>query len=397
MRSIWFKGYVRLRIESLCAERFFNLCGNRGIQINRLVPEKEYCYFTTSLPDYYKLKPVVRKTKPHICMVGKAGFPFVLRGILAHPFFLAGIALFIAVMYVLNLFVWNITIDGNYLNSNDEMYNYLMECGITYGTKKSSIDCEALEARIRRDFDDIIWVSVALRGTKLSIDIRENQDEIITKPEGAPSNIVAGMDGVVESIIVRSGTPLVKPGDVVKAGDVLISGTVVTQNEAYEPVGEEQVYADGDVYLFVQLPYTRVLEREYIKKEYTGRSYKSLTFHFGGKLVDFEPYREKYEYEDEFGENWILCPYQDFYLPFGTTTTYHREYILTDTFYTDEELKQLMEDDFSYYLQKLEEKGIQIIENNVTISINENEAQMYGFIYAIEKTDTREAIQFEYN
>lgn len=397
MGVLWFGGYTVLQIESLCSERFFNLCENRGIQIYKLYPQEDKCLFTTSKKDFYKLRPIVRKTKPRLRIVKKAGWPFLLGGILKHQFFLAGILLFFALLYILSLFVWNISIDGNYMNSDDQLYNYLEANGITYGTKKSSIDCEALEAQIRRDFDNIIWVSVALSGTRLDIDVRENQDEIITMPDGSPSNMIAAESGIVKSVVARRGTPMVKPGDTVKEGDVLISGVVVTVNESSEPVSENYVYADGEVELLVQIPYTGQLSRSYIKKEYTGHSYKSVMLRFGNFKLKFNPYSEKYEHKDEYSENWTLCPYQDFYLPFGAVTTRHREYTLTKTDYTDEELTAILEDSFSDYLQKLDEKGIQILENNVTINIDENEAQMYGFVYAVDKTFGREELIIEYH
>lgn len=396
MGTLWLKGYTVLQIESLCSERFFNLCENRGIRIHKLYPHGEKCIFTTSIKDFYKLAPVVRKTKPHLRIKEKKGFPFLLNNVLKHQFFLAGIVIFFTVMYVLGHFVWNVSIDGNYMNSDDTMYKYLEENGIGYGTRKSTIDCEALEAQIRRDFGNIIWVSVALKGTRLDIDIRENQDEIITAPDGTPSDIIAVQDGVVRSIVARSGTPVVKAGDAIKAGDVLISGTVVTLNESSEPIATEQVYADGEVSMYIQIPYTAVLNRSYIKKEYTGHSYKSVALRFGNFRLPIQIYKEKYEYEDNFGENWILCLYQDFYLPFGADTTYHREYTLTQTQYTDDEMKQILEEDFAHYLQKIDEKGIQIIENNVTISISDEEAQMYGFIYAVDTAFGREEISIEY-
>lgn len=68
-----------LEVDSLCAERFFNLCTNRGILIHRLYPDKDKCIFATSVKDYYRLKPVVRKTKPHIRLVKKWVFHLFLE------------------------------------------------------------------------------------------------------------------------------------------------------------------------------------------------------------------------------------------------------------------------------------------------------------------------------
>ena len=402
MGILWFKGYTVLEIESLCAERFFNLCANRGIRIHKLYPDGEKCIFTTSIDDYYKLKPIVKKTRPHIKMREKKGFPFMVDGVLKRQFFIAGIVLFAAVIMILGRFVWNIRLDGNHMNSDDTLYRYLRENGITYGTRISEIDCEELEAQIRRDFDNIIWVSAAVHGTSLDIDVRENQDEtdygkVTETTLTTPSDIVSLYDGVVYDIVARSGTPVVKKADAVKKGDVLISGKVVTLDEAYQPIKEENVYADGDVRLLVEFSYNDILDRRYIKKEYSGHSYKSVDIRMFNFTMPFNMYNENYEYKDVVTNSSNLCLYQDFYLPFGADTTIHKEYTLKESLYTDEEMENILEQNFTYYLQKIEEKGIQIIENNVTISINDEQAQMSGSVYVIESECGREEIGIEYN
>ena len=397
MGALWFNGYTVLEVDSLCAERFFNLCTNRGILIHRLYPDKDKCIFATSVKDYYRLKPVVRKTKPHIRLVKKVGFPFVFRRMLSHQFFIAGVILFAMVLFILGRFIWNIRLEGNYMNSDDTLYAYLRENGITYGTRISDIDCEELEAQIRRDYDDIIWVSAAIHGTSLDIDIRENTDEVIEVPAGMPSDIVSKYDGIVYSIVARNGTPVVKASDIVKKGDVLISGIVTTYNESSEPVKKEAVYADGEVKLLVELAYGDRLSREYIKKEYTGNSYKSVRLRAFNRTLDLDVYREEYVYSDIVTSSSNLCVYQNFYLPFGVYTTYHREYTMSEAVYSDEELEEALNEKFSHYLEKLQEKGIQIIENNVTITINDDQAQMSGTVFVIESECGREDVGIEYN
>ena len=190
---------------------------------------------------------------------------------------------------------------------------------------------------------------------------------------------------------------MVKPSDEVHKGDVLISGVVITLNESSEPINQESVYADGDVKLLVEFPYKDTLERIYIKKEYTGNSYKSVKLRFFNKKLNFDVYREKYEYKDVVTSSSSLCLYQNFYLPLGADTIYHNEYTLTEAVYTDDELEYILNEKFSHYLEKLQEKGIQIIENNVTITINDEQAQMSGIVYAIESECDREEIGIEYN
>lgn len=79
MGILWVKGYTVLEVDSFCAERFFNLCMNRGILVHDLQPESDKCTFATSVQDYYKLKPVVRKTRPHIKLKQKKRFSVCVK------------------------------------------------------------------------------------------------------------------------------------------------------------------------------------------------------------------------------------------------------------------------------------------------------------------------------
>ena len=147
----------------------------------------------------------------------------------------------------------------------------------------------------------------------------------------------------------------------------------------------------------MELGYDDRLSREYIKKEYTGNSYKSVRLRAFNRTLDLDVYREEYVYSDIVTSSSNLCVYQNFYLPFGVDTTYHREYTMSEAVYSDEELEEALNEKFSHYLEKLQEKGIQIIENNVTITINDDQAQMSGTVFVIESECGREDVGIEYN
>ena len=90
---------------------------------------------------------------------------------------------------------------------------------------------------MREDFDEITWVAAAVKGNHLYISIKENDSfEGGIKSTEIPENIIASDDGTIESIITRSGTPLVKKGDNVEKGQVLVSGVVRSEERR---VGKE--------------------------------------------------------------------------------------------------------------------------------------------------------------
>ena len=110
------------------------------------------------------------------------------------------------------------------------------------------IDCEKLEHELRSAFPEITWVSAQLSGTRLLIRIREN--EAVSQPaedEGEPADLVAAKDGVITSMIVRSGRALVSIGDQVEKGQLLVEGALSITDDGGQEVRRELVRADADV------------------------------------------------------------------------------------------------------------------------------------------------------
>ena len=63
-----------------------------------------------------------------------------------------------------------------------------------------------------------------------------------------------------------------------------------------------------------------------------------------------------------------------------------REYVVTDNIYTKEEVKSIFSEKLIKYMQSLEEKGVQIIQKNVTINKNKKNWQMNMDFQIVEKT-----------
>lgn len=376
-------------------ERFLNLCKSKKIYLHNIVTGNQCCELIISLRDYYGLRQIVRKSKMHIKIISKEGFPFILRECLRHQAFIAGCFVFFMLIVISGRFVWNIDINGNINLSDEQILNYLYDRKIECGILKSGISCSELEMMLRRDMNELIWVSVSIKGTTLSIDVKENNDDIIDLPIKEPSNIVAGCDGVVESIIVRNGTARVKAGDSVKKGDVLIDSKVITLDESKQPVSQEYVYADGDVYIFTNIDYEDIVERSYVEKVYSGIKYKYVDVFVWGKKICVAPFRYKLNEKDYVTTSYQLNLFKDFYLPVYFNQTTVREFKSEKRRHTDDELRVILEERLSIYLEKIEEKGIQIIGKDVTINLDESNAYIFGKINAIIKSDMREA-QVEY-
>ena len=98
-----------------------------------------------------------------------------------------------------------------------------MACGM----RKSAVSCEGLEESLRNQFAEITWVSAEIKGTRLTVRIKENEAMLSpVEPDRTPCDLAAEKDGVIERCVVRNGLLKVRAGDPVAAGDLLVAGTI---------------------------------------------------------------------------------------------------------------------------------------------------------------------------
>ena len=255
----YFRGFLLVRLSGYSPERFLNLCSNHNILIWDLTNQSDYYEFHISIAGYRKLKPLLKKTRTKIIILKRIGFPFFLYRYRKRKLFFAGILLCIGFLTYLTTYIWLIDINGNSLITDDTILTFLEEEKSSFGARKKEIDCAKLEEALRTKYDNIIWASVRLNGTKMTIDIQENlitkedSAEETAKPDGA-YDLVAEKEGVVSSIITRNGTPMVKAGSQVQKGDLLVASQLEIYNDSGEITNYVYVTADADI--LAQTTYT---------------------------------------------------------------------------------------------------------------------------------------------
>ena len=147
---------------------------------------------------------------------------------------------------------------------------------------KKNIDCTQIVKDIRQQYDDIIWVSASIDGSRLRIQIKENEDTFLQENpketenqpltdaaetvSAAGTDLVASANGVITSMITRIGTPLVHVGDTVEEGQILVTGRVEILNDAKEVTGYQYEQADADIYADTQMEYEDTISRSYLEK-----------------------------------------------------------------------------------------------------------------------------------
>lgn len=391
--------------------RFVNLCRNNGIELRHLIRKENAIQMEIDAENFKKLRPLVRKTHIKIHILNRHGPAFFFYRHKRRWWFLLGMTVFAGMIYILSLFVWQIDIDGNRKYTDALILQALAQMDVKTGCRKSEIDLPEIEEELRIMYNEITWVSASIAGTKLQIELREGDLKISGSLGGGqtgnvkrvenrennpktqngesetdlPANLVADEDAIITNLVVRRGTVAVRYGDEVKKGDVLIEGKVYIYNEDETLKKVDYLTAEGDVFGKYQELYEKHYQRKHEVRSYTGKNYRELGVAIVGKsfcLPVWENILKKQLEENTLSEVWSwkkqfrLTP--TFYLPFALEYTEYVPYENVVEEYTDEVIKKMAEEELQKYLNELEKKGVQIISNSVTISLDADGGHVKG-------------------
>lgn len=115
------------------------------------------------------------------------------------------------------------------------------EHGLKFGADRRALRSEEIKNELLGELGELEWVGVNTYGCRAVITVRERGTEPDIE-QGEYCSIVAAVDGVVESIVMKRGNLLCQPGQAVSQGDVLVSG--------YTDLGicTRAIAADAEIY-----------------------------------------------------------------------------------------------------------------------------------------------------
>ena len=389
-----YTGYVRVRLTGRSPERFFNMCRSSKILLWNIACEKEEYRFFLLLPDFYRIRPFARKAGVRVRIQEKLGLPFFLYRNRKRKLFAVGAASFFLLLFVLSHFIWNISFSGNLLFTDDMLTGQLREIGVCYGMPKRGVDCDRIEEELRSRCSRIVWVSAHVSGTRLQIRIRENETaDGIPLREESPRNLVAETAGTVVSILVRAGKAVVQPGDEVEKGQILVEGMLPVTNDSGEVERTLFVRADADIRLRTTKIYREWVPHFQTVRSYTGKMQRGFRLRAGAvDILAMPPLAGKRNW-DLTGVSRQIVLFGDFFLPVWTEAITAREYEKVERKRTKTELNDLTKAVHERKLQKLTEKGVQIIENDVKILDNSNGWIICGSMTVEEEAGTGQKLE----
>lgn len=382
----YIKGYVRIRITGYSPERFLNLCKYKKIPVWELLPGRNFYDMNMPVSGIKKLKPILKKTGTSIKIIEKTGLPFFLFRHRKRKIFFAGAAGSIFLIYLLSLFIWSIEIGGNHVRTDETILAFLRKQHICCGMRASDVDCAEIVRMIRKEYDDIIWVSASLEGSRIQIEVKENSDsmEMETKETAEEgTDLIAEKDGKINSIVTRSGVPMVHAGDEVKAGDLLVSGQVEVKNDSQEVVGFQYQNSDADIIMETEESYENTLDLTYTVKEYE-KEKKQFYLRISGKEYAFGQKVTEGNQKEVFSSEETLAFSKSFMLPFSFGIRKEKQYREVKKTYTKTECQEILTEEFERFCEDLRKKGVQILENDVKIYKGTHSAQAKGTLILLE-------------
>lgn len=365
--------FYRIKIDSKYIYRFLNCCNE--IEVRNIVLDGEYAYFSVDSKYIDKIRVILEQNNIAIIEEIEQGIipKFINFNYIKNIVYILCILMILLVIN--SFFIWKITVKGNYSYTYNQLKAYICNKNIKEGILKNKIDTDKLEKNIRKDFSDISWVCVEIKGTNLVVHIKENYITEISDKEDKPYDLVAECDAKIVSSLVRTGKIKVKTGDDIKKGDVLISGAVDVTDESGQVLFNEYCNADGEIVGEVREYYKDSLNVYYLKKNINKEKKIILPAISGYRWI-----KNKDKNTDVTLEENKLKFYGEFYLPIAIQKYTVKKYTTEKIKYTRKQAEKILQEKFEKKMSVKEQKGYKIVRKNVRINKNDDTYILEGEI-----------------
>lgn len=199
-------------------------------------------------------------------IVRRKGLPFLTAKYKKRPGLLLGLFVGLALLFVSELFVWKVTVNGNINIPETEILQALEKQGIGVGSYIPRIPVLKAQNEFLLSYKDLSSVAINIKGTHIQVEVLERTHEPAYPDTAGICNVVASRDGVILSAKSSAGTVIVTPGEVVQAGQTLISAFSVGKRNVYR-----LHHARGTVMARVYEYDSALFPTQIPKKHYTGR------------------------------------------------------------------------------------------------------------------------------
>lgn len=257
---------VTLAVEGLMPERFLNKAVEEGARIASAHRKDGRLLVLTLDP---RSAGIVRALAERYSMACKTlsvtGIRAVFEFLRRRPTIIAAYAAMLVCLALFLSRIWIIEVRDLGGGVSAQVYETLHRAKVSPGIAASGVDTRLLSLELAA-LDGVSYASVARKGVTLTVEIAGEKAVPDVYDYARVRDLVAACDGIVSSVNVKSGTAMVKTGDLVRRGQVLISGEERVSKDETRAVG-----ALGSVTARIWCEGNAEGRLTYAAKEYTGR------------------------------------------------------------------------------------------------------------------------------
>lgn len=383
-------GYIRISIEGYYIERFINICRNNKIAIWNLKRDKNVkLELNVGIKDLKRVAKIAKKTKCKMRITKKKGLPFLFNRYKKRKLFFAFLIVIIIILAISSNFIWNIQIIEEDKDTMENLYQDVIDSGLTIGTMKSKINTKDIINKVRLKRDDIAWMGIELKGTNAIVKVVKATAKPDIIDDEDYCNIVSDKQGIITKISAQNGTIAVKVGDTVNVGTTLINGWMEGKY-----TGIRYVHAKGEIQAKVWHTKSKKIPYNTTERTETGKIENKYKIKINNFEINLSKRLSKFEIYDTIVMENKFKIFSDFYLPISLIKTTNKEVKEEQKNYEIEEAKNLGIEQLQDELNNEIENKEKIVNKIINTYEKEDGLEVYVTYEVLEDIGTNEKIVF---
>ncbi len=383
-------GYIRISIEGYYIERFINICRNNKIAIWNLKRDKNVkLELNVGIKDLKRVAKIAKKTKCKMRITKKKGVPFLFNRYKKRKLFFAFLIAIIIILAISSNFIWNIQIVEEDKDTMENLYQDVIDSGLTIGKMKSKINTKDIINKVRLKRDDIAWMGIELKGTNAIVKVVKATAKPDIIDDEDYCNIVSDKQGIITKISAQNGTIAVKVGDTVNVGTTLINGWMEGKY-----TGIRYVHAKGEIQAKVWHTKSKKIPYNSTERTETGKIENKYKIKINNFEINLSKRLSKFEIYDTIVMENKFKIFSDFYLPISLIKTTNKEVKEEQKNYEIEEAKNLGIEQLQAELNNEIENKEKIVNKIINTYEKEDGVEVYVTYEVLEDIGTNEKIVF---
>jgi similar to stage IV sporulation protein len=277
------RGYAVLRAVGAEPTRLIDRCAAENIDFWSAYPEDELTLvFKVRLGQAERVVGFAEQCRCEIALLEKSGFPVEVKKLRKRYVLWILPLLLLAILAASSFFIWKIEITGAETVSEIEILNALEDSGVRIGSFWPALTSDSVRSLVLLKIPELKWLSVSVFGSRALVEVRERTEAPALAGEDEAVKLVAREPGIIESVSVLRGYPLMRKGQTAAQNDTLITGAVPSSF-----AGTKIVRAEGSVMARTWHEISAVVPLVYSRKEYTGEKKTRYALVIGGTRINF--------------------------------------------------------------------------------------------------------------